>query len=62
MLVPARVRTARYSGRLRPAWRMNHTGVRAGRAPVSASSRGGAASAAEPLSPEFGEESIMKSS
>ena len=60
MLRPARSRSARYSGRLRPACRMNHTGVRSGRAPVSARSRAGATSAAN--SPEFGAESVMKTS
>src|SRR6478735_11167928 len=34
-------RTARYSGRLRPAWRMNHTGMREGRSPRAAARSGG---------------------
>src|SRR5918994_5121632 len=33
-------RTARYSGRLRPAWRMNHTGVWAPSRPLAAASNG----------------------
>ena len=36
-----RRRSARYSGSERPAWRMNQTGVRAGRRPDRASSRAG---------------------
>ena len=33
-------RIARYSGRLRPAWRMNHTGVCAATWPFAAASNG----------------------
>ncbi|GAA4527149.1 hypothetical protein GCM10023192_10050 [Amycolatopsis samaneae] len=33
-------RSARYSGSDRPAWRMNQTGVRAGRSPLAAASSG----------------------
>ncbi|CAO5243913.1 hypothetical protein FAGKG844_340019 [Frankia sp. AgKG'84/4] len=38
--IPTRVRRSRYSGRTRPAWRMNHTGVVSGRSPRQARRKG----------------------